>query len=41
MVFVDELYGDDGGCGFGRDGFADTVEEIVLLVWFEGREEGL
>jgi hypothetical protein len=41
MVFVDELDGDDGCCGFGRDGFADTVEEIVLLVWFEGREEGL
>jgi hypothetical protein len=30
MVFVDELDGDDGCCGFGRDGFADAIVAIVL-----------
>ena len=31
MVFVDELDSDDGCRGFGRDGFADTVEVRVLV----------
>ncbi len=35
MVFVDKLDGDDGGCGFGRDGFADAIVTVVLawLKW--------